>query len=189
MYKPANRSGFTLVEVIIASGLFAILAMISIGAFGGAFRDSKACCSQIGCTAAARIAQQRITRYVEYGRSAAVVSNGVNIYAVSLTNYCRVAYLDMDNNPGTENNNELVYYPDGTSTNNMVVLCYRVSAITTNPIFFIVSTTPSSVGVAFHVGDTNNTSDAAIGSYTGQGYQGIDMRFTATPRNLLREYQ
>ena len=190
--KPSTKHGFTLVEVIIASGLFAIVATMTVGAFCGAFRDSKGCCSQINFTATARIAQQRITKYVENGRSAAVVSNGVNIYAISLTNYCRIAYVDADSNPNTEANNQLIYYPDGTTINNALVLCSRVSPIRTNDvstIFRIISTTPSSVGVAFHVGDLTNATDAVAGSYTGQGYQGLDVRFTATPRNLLREYQ
>ena len=192
MRKASHRQGFTLTEVIIASGLFAIVATMTVGAFCGAFRDSKGCCSQINCTATARIAQQRITKYVENGRSAAVVSNGVNIYAISLTNYCRIAYLDSDNNNNTEANNQLVYYPDGATTNNALVLCCRVSPIQTNDtstIFRIISTTPCSVGLAFHIGDLTNATDAVAGSYTGQGYQGIDVRFTATPRNLLREYQ
>jgi type II secretory pathway pseudopilin PulG len=189
MRTPTNRQGFTMAEIVIAAGLFAIVATMTVGAYCGAFRDAKGCCSQINYTATGRIAQQRITKYVENGRSAAVVSNGVNIYAISLTNYSRIAYLDADNNPNTEGNNELVYYPDGTTTNNMSVLCNQVSAITTNTMFRIIATTPCSVGVAFHLGDTTNATDALNGRYSGKGYQGINMRFTATPRNLMREYQ
>ena len=189
MRKLTDRNGFTLAEVVIASGLFAIVATVAVAAFCGAFQDSKGCCWQITFTANGRAAQQRITKYIENGRSAAVVSNGVNIYAISLTNYCRIAYLDADNDPTTEANNELVYYPDGTTTANMLVLCNRVSPITTNVMFRIITTTPCSVGIAFHIGDTTNANDASSGSYSGKGYQGVNMRFTATPRNLMREYQ
>ena len=189
MQKVRNRQGFTLAEVVIASGLFAIVATITVYAFCGAFRDAKGCYSQLNYTSNARIVQQRITKYIENGRSAAVVSNGVNIYAVSLTNYCRIAYVDADNNPATEGNNQLFYYPDGTSTNNAVLLCSQVSLISSNPIFRIITTTPSSVGLTFHVGDIATNVDAQAGSYSGAGYQGIDVRFTVSPRNLLREYQ
>ena len=189
MHKSNYKKGFTLAEVMIASGLFSIVATIAVGAFCGAFQDTKGCCSQIDFTANGRTTQQRITKYIENGRSAAVLSNGVNVYAISLTNYCRIAYLDADNNPNTFGNNELVYYPDGTSTNNMLVLCRHVCPITTNDIFRIITTTPSSVGIAFHVGDTTNVSEAAYGSFSGKGYQGINIRFTATPRNMMREYQ
>jgi prepilin-type N-terminal cleavage/methylation domain-containing protein len=189
MHQPTDRQGFTLAEVVIAAGLFAIVATMTVSAYCYAFRDAKICGSQIEYTARGRTAQQRITKYIENGRSAAVVSNGVNVYAISLTNYCRIAYLDADNTPSTEGNNELVYYPDGTTTNNMLVLCCQISAITTNTMFNIIQSTPCSVGIAFHIGDTTNATDALNGSYSGMGYQGINMRFTATPRNLLREYQ
>ena len=193
MHRQINRHGFTLTEVIIASGLFAIVATISVGAFCGAFRDSKGCCSQINFTATARIAQQRITKYIENGHNASVISNGVNVYDITLINYWRIAYVDADNNPNTEGNNQLIYYPDGTTTQNSLVLCSRVSPIdnTTNvsTIFSIVSTTPSSVGIAFHLGDRTNATDAVNGSVSGMGYQGINVQFTATPRNLLRTYQ
>ena len=185
MHQPKHSQGFTLPEVIVSCGIFAIVALISVYAYCGALRDAKGCCAQINYTASGRIAQQRITQYVENGRCVATDTNGVNIYAIGLTTYSRIAYLDVDRN----GNKELVYYPDGTTSNNLLVLCRQVSPITTNAIFNIIPSSPCSVGFAFHIGDTTNATAAMAGSYSGMYYQGIDIRFSATPRNLLREYQ
>lgn len=189
MRRAQDRHGFTLAEVVVAMGVFAIVSMIALSGYITAFSEVKACGWQVEFTAKARIAQQRITKYVESGRSAAVVSNGVNIYSINLQNYTRIAYVDTDSNPNTLNNNLLVYYPDGTTTNNGVVFCSRVGPIPGVTMFSMIAATPNSVGFAFHVGDTTNATDAVNGSFSGLGFQGVNMRFTVTPRNLLREYQ
>ena len=189
MPNKTNRKGFTLTEVAVAAALFGIVAMIALPAYVGVFRESKSCGSQVLFTADARIAQQRITKYVALGRSAVVISNGVNIYALDMVKYGRIAYVDLDNNASSEGNNVLAYYPDGNTTLNRVIICTRISRIPNTTMFSIINSTPCSVGFAFHVGDTTNSVNAMDGSYSGFGYQGVDMRFTATPRNLLREYQ
>lgn len=189
MRNAINCKGFTLAEVTVAAALFGLVAAIALPAYVGAFRESKSCGSQVVFTADARIAQQRITKYVALGRSAVVISNGVNIYAMNMINYARIEYVDIDNNVASEGNNVLAYYPDGNTKLNRVILCTRVSDIPNTTMFSIINSTPCSVGFAFHVGDTTNSFNAAAGSSSGFGYQGVDMRFTATPRNLLRQYE
>ncbi len=187
MHTQPKRHGFTLMEVLIATATFAIIATVTVRAYCNAFRDARTCCSQINYTATGRALQQQISRYVQNGRAAVVVSNTVTIFAAALTNYSCITFADPDNNLNTPG--ILTFYPDGTTTNGGVVLSRSAYPIPSNTMFRIIPTTPCSVGFAFHIGGTTNTADAAKASISGQSCAGIDMRFTATPRNLMREYQ
>ena len=187
MHTQTKRLGFTLPEVLIATATFAVIATITVRAYCNALRDAKTCCSQISYTATGRVLQQRISRYVQNGRAAVVVSNTVTIFAPALTNYSCITFVDPDGNANTPGT--LTFYPDGSTTNNGVVLSSSIYPIPCNTMVRIIPTTPSSVGFAFHIGGTTNTTDATNASYSGKSCAGIDMRFTATPRNLMREYQ
>ena len=187
MPTQTKRHGFTLTEVLIATATFAIVATITIRAYCNALRDVKTCCSQINYTATGRALQQQLSRYVQNSRSAVVVSNTVTIFAASLTNYSCITFVDPDGNANTPGT--LTFYLDGSTTNNGVVLSSSVYPIQSNTMFRIIPTTPCSVGFAFHIGGTTNTADAVNASYSGKSCAGIDMRFTSTPRNLMREYQ
>ena len=74
----------------------------------------------------------------------------------------------------------LVYQRTGSAD---VILCRNVTALTDgSPIFSVVATTPQAIRIGFHVGDDPDGAEGR--NTTGYGYQGLEVRFSATPRNL-----
>lgn len=188
---PNNSSSFihafTLTEVMVAVALFSLVVIAAFTLFSTSSRMTRAGGSQVRFTNSGRLAAQKIAQLVEAGKAIGVSTSGLDIITLNLT-CARIAYDDTDGNPDTVSNNYLVYIPDVTQpTQGRRILCDYISAIGDEPMFSIIPSSPSAAKFVFHVGDSTNTADTSEYG-TGLGYQGIEIRFSATPRNLQRWY-
>jgi Tfp pilus assembly protein FimT len=185
-FRRRPSRGFTLVEVLLAAALSTFIVAAAFAVFFTAARMTRAGSYQVRFTAMARKSIQRISRHIERGKAVGVSSNGLDIIFVNLTSG-RFVYRDEDNNPATVADNKLIFYPNITQTNISETICTHVSPIGVEPMFAVIAASPNAARLSFHVGDGTNKVDAAF-SGTGQGYQGVEVRFSATPRNLQRWY-
>lgn len=182
-----SKDGFTLTELMVAMTLFSLVVVASFSLFSTSSRMTRAGGSQVRFTNDGRLVSQKIAQLIEAGKAIGVSTSGLDIITVNLT-CARIAYEDTDGNPDTVADNRLIYIPDTAKpTEGRRILCSYVSPIGTEPIFSTIPSSPSAAKFVFHVGDGTNTSDAGF-SGTGQGYQGLEIRFSATPRNLQRWY-
>ena len=92
-----------------------------------------------------------------------------------------IRFIDEDSDPTTLGDNVLQVDPDISVASNETVLCDFVSAIPGEEMFQIVPSSPRSALVVFHVGE--RPPNGAPQLLAGQGYQGIEIRCAATPRN------
>jgi hypothetical protein len=184
-----GNAGFTLPEVAIASGLLVFVCAGVLAAFLTGLKMSVAGGNQVRFTALGREAAQKISRFVEDGKSVGVTTQGLEIVTVNLM-AARIYLDDRDGDPDTVADNFLMYDPDSDPlvTGDEREICNYVSPIPGEPMFSLVPATPDAVSVCFHVGDGTNISHASF-SGTGEGYQGVEVRVSATPRNLQRWYQ
>lgn len=169
---------FTLVELMFALSLGAVLMAFAYPAIIHAMFQVKASGWQTHFIGEARLAQQKINQTVQNHKYMNIIDDEtVEIYSAE------------------GNKSTLFYDPSGDLKNRTIsltadgdtrILCRHVSPIEeSEPIFqMTTSENPSRqhLHVAFHVGDppTGNPEDDT----TGPGYQGLEMRFTTSPRNL-----
>ena len=173
---------------MVSMGLLSIVTVVILTGYLLGFRMSKSCGWQVDFTATGRETAQQLIRYIEAGRAASVTSNGVEIVTLGL-GFAKIAYEYDSSNKNTASNNLLAYYPDGTTSSNRVVICRYVTPIAGTPMFRVNAGAPSSVSFCFHVGDTTNAIDTHPHSATGEGFQGTEIRCSATPRNMQRWYE
>jgi len=184
--KRQARQGFTLVEILVGVVLASlVIAAVFVG-FSYTTRQARAGTSQIRFTAEGRIAAQKIVRHIEAGKAVGLTSNVLDIVTLDL-GVARLYFEDGDNNLDTVENNMLKYDPDISVNGDEVVICYYVTPIADTPMFSILATSPDSAAVAFHLGDGTNVGHRSF-SGTGEGYQGVEVRISGTPRNLQRWY-
>jgi prepilin-type N-terminal cleavage/methylation domain-containing protein len=181
-----GRAGFTLPELSVAVGIGAFVTVGMLVLFSDVSRWSRANGYQIQFSSMARTASQKIVRCIENGRSVGIGSNGLDIVTVNMR-VAQIRFEDADGCLDTEADNRLMYDPDTSAASGERVLCTHVSSIPGVAMFEIVPSSPNSVSIRFHVGDSTNEADAAF-SGTGTGYQGVEVRVSASPRNLQRWY-
>jgi prepilin-type N-terminal cleavage/methylation domain-containing protein len=198
-----RNPGFTLTEVMVATVLLTLVCASVFAAFKSSLRWTRAGTSQAQFMANARIAGDNILSLIERGKSITVLTNSymIKINFPDLSSGT-IYFTNSDNNVSTVADNVLVYDPTPGTPGNSYVLCTYVrpvdedtnslgfgdpSRIFTptnnqdNPIVF------NSVMIRFHVGDGTNVQDLSF-SGTGQGYQGTEVRMSATPRNVQKWY-
>ena len=66
-------------------------------------------------------------------------------------------------------------------------VCTHVTPISNAPMFKVYAAAPQSVMVRFHVGDASPSEPRRYES--GPGYQGLEVRFAATPRDIHQQWQ
>lgn len=192
----ARRSGFSLLEVLVSLAVFGLLAGGVVVALLQSIELSKAGSSQTAVVGDARLAQQKIQSIIHKGiRLGTLTYNGKPAMRIdvdhqhngSLT-HAIMWYQDDDNDPTTEFNNRIWYDPDRydlyVKTAPEVVVD-NVTPIGTNAIFTVFGS-GGQAGTArfrFHLGDSDEA-DYSKYSESGKGYQGIEVRFSASPRDL-----
>lgn len=179
--------GYTLPEALISSVILLLIASASLAAYITAFRMSVAGSYQVSFTAQAREASQKISRYIEEGKTIGVNTSGLTIVTVNLK-AARIYFEDQDGDSQSVRDNRLMYDPDVSVSGDEKLICNYVSEIPGESMFSIVPATPDAASIRFHVGDGTNVTHASF-SGTGQGYQGVEVRVSATPRNLQRWYE
>ncbi len=181
------KSAFTITELMVALALFSLVSVTALILFSTSTHMSRAGGYQVKFTNDGRLVSQKISQLVEAGKAIGISTAGLDIITVNLT-CARIVFEDADGNPETVADNRLVYIPDTTQPSvGRRLLCSYVSPIGEEPMFSTIPSSPSAAKFVFHIGDGTNTSDTSF-SGTGLGYQGLEIRFSATPRNLQRWY-
>jgi prepilin-type N-terminal cleavage/methylation domain-containing protein len=190
MKNTRTRNGFTLIEVLMASSVFTVVMLLVMGAYLHGLRLAKGVTSQLIFTGRGRTASQRIMRYVEEGKTLDVGPEGLSLdIMMPDLRTARIFYRDSDGDAATVGDNILLYVDDiGDPDAEETVICTHVSLLPEERLFHLVFSSPVTVAASFHIGDGFDPRDAGIGG-TGRGYQGIEVRISATPRNLQRWYQ
>ena len=188
--KKGKQNGFTLVEALIAGSLMLLLVLMVTSTMLESLKSTKAGTSQVQYLSNARIAQEKIMKIVNDGWLLKAINSGSQL----LVQYDPVGdktivqgliwYQDQDNNVNTTANNLLWYDPNRVVAGDERILLRNVRPLGTNAIFTVVNS-GRGAGTArfrFHVGD----SSAEYGKFSasGMGYQGVDVKFSATPRDI-----
>jgi prepilin-type N-terminal cleavage/methylation domain-containing protein len=192
-----RSSGFTLTEVMVAMAVMTLLCASVFAAFTASLRWTRAGNSQTQFMANARVAGDNILGLIEKGKRISVPTNGnsVKILFPDLS-WGTIYFSNSCPNVSLVESNSLQYDPGTGNTGDIYVLCTYVRPVdpdgtNTVPIFTPTNNldplNPKSVVIRFHVGDGTNVTDASF-SGTGQGYQGTEVRMSATPRNDQKWY-
>lgn len=140
---------------------------------------------QLSVIGKARNAKQLIVRNIQQGRAVGADSNHFSIVRADFSE-AAIRFVDGDNNPDTIQDNRLEYDPDITLGGDQVVLCDHVSPVPGEPMFQVLSTSPRSASMTFHVGERAPPGGEDL--LSGDGYQGIEIRLSAHPRNNKGTY-
>jgi prepilin-type N-terminal cleavage/methylation domain-containing protein len=178
-----NAHGYTLVEVMVAVSIFTVVMTVALAAFSMAGRRTQAGTRQALFNQMARLAQQRIARYIEEGKTVALESDYLAITSVDFTT-AAIRFEPGADHPERWEQNALVYYADVDNTNTREVITQNVAPIDSQPIFSIQPSSPVSAHLVFHIGQS---ADEQAG-LAGPGLSGVDIRISATPRNRQRWY-
>ncbi|MFH0907249.1 MAG: hypothetical protein V1929_00600 [bacterium] len=183
-----RQSGFTYTEVILACLLFVIVTAVVVPCMTWGMRLGRGGSLQAQYTMAARQSEIRIARYVQAGRAIEVHTNCVVIMITTNTyTSSSITYVDQDNNAATLSNNVLRFDPDISTTGGESTICSWVSPIPGEPMFTNLNLSPMAVAFSYHIGEGTNASYASMFG-SSPGFQGMDVRFSATPRNLQSRY-
>lgn len=191
-----RRSGFSLIEVAVAMVVFALLASGVVVAFLQSVELSKAGSSQTAIVGDARLAQQKLQSIIQNGiRLGSITFNGRPALRIdvdhqhngSLT-HAILWYQDEDGNPDTEEDNRIWYDPDRYNLyvkTDPEIIVDNVTPLGTNAIFTVINNggRAGTARVRFHLGDSDEA-DYSKYSKSGEGYQGIQVQFSASPRDL-----
>lgn len=182
-----RQSGHTLTEVLIATTVSGLVLAGAYSVFSHSARQLRAGSYQTQFNALGRNAAQKITRLIEQGKAVGLSSNGLDIMTVNFES-ARLLYTPSTN--GNPAESRIWYVPDITRSQRFEI-CRFVTSNTSpagaEAMFALVPSSPNAAMFSFHVGDGTNMQDTAFGG-TGEGYQGVEIRFSATPRNLQRWY-
>jgi len=178
-----DRAGFSLVEVMTASSLLLLLMTGVLTVYVYVAVNSAAGSSQARFVAQARGAEQKLLHIIQAGCGVGipggVEGDRVAIYTTNST----LAYLSYH-----ATNRTIEYDTNGDGVGDEII-CRWVSALAADGQVFRIdsSLSPVWVQVRFHVGDDLSlANDNAAG--TGPGYQGVEVRFSAAPRNRDRVF-
>ena len=183
------RSGFTLPEVMIACGIFSLVILGVFTAFSHSTRWTRAGTSQVQFLGNARVGAETVVALIERGKAFSVTTNGVKVLFPDLS-YGTIFFDAGDGDVGSVEDNRLVYDPIPATSGDEYTICEYVRPVDGDAVsnmFQVVLSSPNAVRIRFHVGDGTNVNDAAF-SGTGQGYQGTEVRISASPRNLQKWY-
>jgi len=190
----AGNGGFTLPEVLITTAIVGIVTAGVYRVFIGTLLETKAGTSQAVYIDWGRRAASRIMRYVEQGQSVTVpnphkmliTSIDISVYP-PVTTVATLEFTDADSDPSTLADNALTYDPDTSVSGDERTVCTHVTPIAGTPMFKVYAAAPQSVLVRFHVGDASPSEPRYYES--GPGYQGLEIRFAATPRDIHQQWQ
>ncbi|HBA85830.1 MAG TPA: hypothetical protein DCZ95_17240 [Verrucomicrobia bacterium] len=181
--------GFTLTEVIFSVFLFTLASAGVYKTFIQTALNVKAGNSQASFVAMGRSAEQKILKYIQQARAVAPQSTYLDIMTTD-SGIARIYFEDMDGNPYTAEDNFLRYKANYLDNNSPVeTLCGHVSFLDGEMFRNLsIDAQANSVQVSFHVGDGWSYQDTDTYG-TGAGYQGVEVRFSATPRNVQFLYR
>ena len=170
---------FSLLELMIASTLCLLLVAMVISFVIMASDRMKSNQNQLAFNHRGRFGGEKITNIIKNARVVSAGDSGFSALIGNLDSTLSQVYFDNpDGNMVTVEDNNLVYDRDTEVTGDESVLIERVTPISGEPIFEMVGT---ALAVRFHTGDSFPASECD--HLTGKGYQGLQMRILARPRN------
>ena len=173
-----NR-GFTLVEIMISMGILGVVMAGLMNVWMIVGFQTRAGNAQLEYTALARRVQHRLMDMVQHAKYAeAIDDDTLHLYDTE-NRRTTVRYTEAED---LESCLVTVTAWDGTSYD----LCHSVTELDDEPIFEMLDTIPRAVMVRLRVGDDLNGDERRY--RTGPGHQGVDIRFSAQPRNVQRWY-
>jgi prepilin-type N-terminal cleavage/methylation domain-containing protein len=182
-----RKGGFTLPEVMTAAFIGALVAGGVLSAVSILMLQTRAGVSQVRFIQEARRAQQWMVREVQRNKYFEIHEAGQTLFLYSIDNaLTQIRYVDEDGDARTVEDNRIeLVRPNG----DVRVLCGNVSRILgTQEVFRVRESGSTAVMMAFQVGDSTAANAAERRYETGPGYQGLEIRMAATPRNLQRWY-
>ncbi|HIE11205.1 MAG TPA: type II secretion system protein [Kiritimatiellae bacterium] len=182
----AMRTGFTIVEATVALGLLCLVITAALTAFNRMSQQAAVGTSQAYFVQLARSAEQKISAYIMEGKAVGIEGDYVTIVTTNYT-VAAIKYWDQDGDPETVENNWIMYDPNVDWPGGEVLICNYVTAVPGESMFSILPLCPAAVKFCFHIGDGTGAQFNAMGG-TGPGFQGLEVRFSAAPRNLQYWY-
>ena len=182
-----NRRGFTYSEMLIAVMLMGLITAFVTPATVWLMRFSRGGSQQANFTMMARQSELRLTRYVQSALSAGAYSNRIQLQSTTGT-VAQISYVDGDADPATLTDNIIQYDPNVWEDNDEFTICTHVCALPGEAMFTNVALSPMAVRFRYHIGEGTNVQYTSMFS-SSPGFQGLEVRFSASPRNLLTLYQ
>jgi len=176
-----RRQPFTLTEILIATSIGVIVAGMVLGFVVMGATRLKSGQNQVKYNHWARYSGQRLTSLVQNARLAVSAADGMSALVVQPNDVIsRLYYADGDGVPGTLDDDAIWYDPDTEVTRDEHMLVRHATPLHGEPVFSQIG---AALVVRFHVGDVIGSS-ARSDLLTGPGYQGLQVRVVATPRNI-----
>lgn len=171
-------------------GLTVIAAALSVFFYAG--KRGFSLSHQIDFTGQARSLIVQFTDLVEQTKCV-LIENSTSIllyYADSATTptppTARICFVDQDGDETTLKDNAIRLFPDADDDSVSTVLCDSVTPLDNLDMLRLISGSPLTIGLALHIGDSD---DDSIADTTGPGRQGIEVHISATPRNIQVTYE
>lgn len=181
-----RMAGYTRAELLVSIAIGVLFVAGAVVMFSDVSRWGHVNGLRAQFSSMARTASRRAVECIQNGKSVRLRSNGIDIAMVD-RRLARIRFEDEDGHLDTVADNRLVYVPD-TSASNEEVLCTHVSPMPGTAMFEMAPSGSNLVSIRFLVGGaTNRTGAAFLG--TGTGVQGVEVRISASPRNLQRWYE
>lgn len=181
-----KRGGFTFSELLIAVVIFGIVTAFVTPCMTVLMRFARGGSQQARFTMEARQSELKLSRFVQTGFKASVFSNRVQITSTTLT-VSRISYEDLDGDPSTLSNNVIQFDPNIWEDDDEETICTYVSPIPGEPMFTNLAMAADAIRFRYHIGEATNVKYTSRFS-SSPGFQGIEVRFSATPHNLMTWY-
>jgi len=175
-----NSDGYTLMEIMFAMSILTTVVVLSMNLYISIMGHARESSVQVSLIGKARLAEQKIVKFVQGSRAVGAKTNQLEFVMMDLTQG-QIRFIDEDSDPTTLEDNILQVDPDVSVASNESVLCDFVSPIPGEEMFQVMPSSPRTALVVFHVGERPPTGGPQL--LAGQGYQGIEIRCAATPRN------
>jgi type II secretory pathway pseudopilin PulG len=176
----SSQAGFTIVEVVMAFFVLTMAMAIVLSTQIYAMREASGDSLHAQYIDYARAAEQVLVNIIQAQTAIGVSTNGLEAYGMDYARAFTIRFIDEDDDPTTVENNRLVIDPDVSIDGDESVVCEYVSPLETEEMFRVISTSPTSAVIMFHVGELAPENKKAR---LGRNYHGVEVRLSATPRN------
>ena len=176
----SSQAGFTIIEVVLAFFVLAMVMSVVLSTQMYAMREASGDSLHAQYIDYARAAEQVLVNIIQAQTAIGVTTNGLEAYGMDYTRAFTIRFIDEDDDPTTVENNRLVIDPDLSVQNDETIVCEYVSILESEEMFRVISSSPTSAVIMFHVGELALEEGKAR---LGRNYHGVEVRLSATPRN------
>jgi hypothetical protein len=111
-----SRAGFTITEVVLATGVFSMAMSIMMGAHVLTMREVGGDSNHVKYIDDTRASEQFIVNMIQGETAVGVTSDGLEVYDQDFQRAFTIRFVDEDGDPGTVDDNTLVSDPDPGKT-------------------------------------------------------------------------